>query len=127
MGHPLIDKIVDEGLSSIDVSMLSADLRNALLSEAGTRLMHGNRIGEAAEAFAMAGNHEQLKEQGEWFLQQRRYGVAALFLRHVAGEEMLDGLAVKCLENGEIGPARKIYESLGDSQMVAFLERNFKE
>ena len=125
MGHPLIDKIVDEGVDSINVSMLSPELRNALLTEAGTKLIHMNRIQEAADAFAMAGNQEKLWDHGRWFMEQQRYGTAALFLRHVARHDILEDLAVKCLERNDTRGAKAIYEVLQNDQMIKFIEENF--
>jgi len=125
MGHPLIDKIVDDGVHSINVSMLSPELRNALLTEAGSKLIHMNRVEEAAEVFALAGNQEKLWDHGRWFMEQQRYGLAALFLRHVARHDILEDLAAKCLERNDVKGAKAIYEVLQNTQMVRFLEENF--
>lgn len=125
MSHPLVQKILAEGLKDVNVSMLSPSLRNRLLSEAGNRLLNQNRIEESVEAFVIAGNHEALRSHGEWFLEQRKFPQAALFLRHIAPPDELELLAAKCLELGHAAGAKAIYESLGDAQMVRFIEENF--
>jgi len=127
VGHPIIDKIVNEGVQAVNVSMLSSTLRGKLMSEAGSILMHQNRFAEAAHAFALAENKQELKEHGRWFLEQHKLGLAALFLLHVEDETFLQELAQKCLAVNEIEPAKQIYESLHDDIMLSFLRENFKE
>jgi hypothetical protein len=126
MTHPLVEKIVNEGIQSVNVSMLSPQLRKTLLTEAGTVLMHKGRYEEAAHAFALGDNKEMLREQGHWFLEQNRYGLAAYFLLHVEREERLQELAKDCIAAGEINPAKAIYESLHDDTMLHFLRENFR-
>jgi len=125
MAHPLIDKIVNEGVQSINVSMLSPALRKALMTEAGNVLMHKGRFQEAAHAFSLGENKEMLREQGKWFLEQKRYGLAAYFLLHVEDEGVLQELAKDCIAANEYASAKAIYESLGDQTMLAFLRENF--
>ncbi|MBR9700644.1 hypothetical protein GOV11_02160 [Candidatus Woesearchaeota archaeon] len=127
MGHPLIDKIINDGIDSVNVDMLSDQLRFDLMSEAGKKLLHMGRLRESADAFAIGGNQEQLMEQGRWFLDQRRYGPAALFLRHAAHPDMLMELAQKCLAAGHVEEAAAVYESLGDETMAQFIKSNFTQ
>jgi hypothetical protein len=124
MGHPLIDKIVDEGVQSVNVSMLSPQLRLTLMSEAGSKLMHLGRYQEAGHAFSLANNKEALKEHGHWFLQQQRLAHAAYFLLHVEREEFLEDLAQKCIAANEIEAAKAIYNALGDQVMLHFIREN---
>lgn len=125
MGHPIIDKIIREGVQSVNVSMLSSDLRHKLMTEAGHTLMRQGRFKEAAHAFGLAGNKEELKNQGKWFLQQHKVGLAAYFLIHVEDEEALRQLAEVCISAHEIDAAKEIYASLGDDTMLSFLRENF--
>lgn len=125
MAHPLIDKILNDGVRSVNVSMLSPELRKRLMTDAATALLSRNRIADAADALAIGGNLERLREIGEWYLLQRRYPAAALFLRHVEEPERLARLAQDCLAAGDVSAARAIYESLGDETMLEFLKQNF--
>jgi hypothetical protein len=124
VGHPIIDKIVKEGVQSVNISMLSKDLRYKLMTEAGQTLMHQNRFSEAAHAFALAENKEMLKEQGRWFLKQQKVGLAAHFLIHIEDEETLRDLAQRCIASNEVAAARAIYQALGDETMLAFIREN---
>jgi hypothetical protein len=126
MGHPIVDKVVREGLQSINVSMLSPEVRLKLMTEAGNTLMRMSRFKEAAHAFALAENKEALREHGNWFLKQNKYGLAAHFLLHVEREDRMQRLAQDCIAAGEVEAAKDIYESLGDQVMVHFLRENFK-
>lgn len=125
MGHPIIDKIVREGIHSVNVSMLSAELRFKLMTEAGNVLMHQDRYTEAAHAYALADNKDVLREQGRWFLKQNKFGLAAHFLLHVEREDKMQELAQQCIAADEIEAAKAIYESLGDETMLRFLRENF--
>jgi hypothetical protein len=125
MGHPLVDKILKEGLQSVNVSMLSKELRLRLMTDAGNALMHANRYREAADAYALAENNELLREQGQWFLQQQKLALAAYFLRHVENGERLEELGQRCIGANEIEAAKAVYETMGNETMLNFLKENF--
>jgi hypothetical protein len=125
MPHPLVLKIVEHGLHSVKVDMLSPELRTRLLTEAGAVLLHENRPIEAAKAFALAENHDQLHEQGRWFLEQHKPEIAAHFLLHVAREGDLRRIAEECMNHGHHRTAQMLYEKLGDSPMAEFIKANF--
>jgi hypothetical protein len=124
MSHPIIDKILREGVQSVNVSMLSPELRLKLMTDAGNTLMHQNRYKEAAHAFALAGNKEQLREHGNWLLKQKRFAHAAYFLVHVQDEEQLRELAQICIAANELEAAKEIYSTLGDETMLLFMKEN---
>lgn len=125
MTHPLVEKIMRDGLASINVSMLSKPVRSELLLLASRSLMNANRVREAADALALGECKDELRGQGEWLRSQGRLGAAALFLRHVETPQALGKLAQDCLGIGEVESARAIYEILGDEQMLSFLKENF--
>lgn len=125
MSHPLVEKILQDGLSSINVSMLSPEAKKKLLTEAATTLMARNRFAEAAQALHIGNNQDQLRETGEWLLSQHRYAVAAQFLRFTGESDRLHRLAQDCISSGDISAAKAIYESLGDTTMIEFLNANF--
>ena len=126
MAHPLVDKIVKEGVDSVNVSMLSKDLKKALLTEAGNVLMHEGRYAQAAKAFAVGENHDMLREEARWFMQQQRPAIAAWFLLYVEEkQEVLQELAQTCIAVGDFAAAKAIYEKLGDETMLLFLKENF--
>lgn len=124
MGHPIIDKIVREGVQSVNVSMLSPDLRKRLMTEAGQTLMRQNRFKEAAHAFALGENKIELREHGRWFLKQQKIGLAAYFLIHVEDEATLQDLAQRCIAANETDAAKEIYSALGDDTMLHFIREN---
>lgn len=124
MTHPITEKIVNEGVQAVNVSMLSPDLRKRLMTEAGQTLMRQSRFKEAAHAFALGENKEELREQGRWFLKQQKIGLAAYFLIHVEDHEMLEQLAQRCIAANETDAAKEIYSALGDDTMLAFIREN---
>lgn len=125
MAHPIVQKILREGLDAVNTSMLSDSLRLTLLTEAADRLMHANRLEEAARAYETARNIEKLRETAEWLRQQHRLADAALFLEHIGSQEELAKLGEQCIAAGEIRAAKRLYAKADDSVMVEFLEKNF--
>jgi hypothetical protein len=123
--HPLIQKILDEGVDAISVDMLSDNLKKTLLTEAGKRLLNHNRPEEAAKAFAKGNSVQELKEQGIEFMKQRKFGVAAHFLKHVLPHNEVEDLALQCLEQKDYTAAKSVYETLENKQMCEFIEKNF--
>ena len=124
MSHPIIDKIVQQGVQAVNVSMLSPDLRKRLMTEAGHTLMRQGRFKEAAHAFSLGDNKEELREQGKWFLKQHKLGLAAYFLIHTEEEDALRQLAEACIAANEIDAAKEIYSSIGDETMLSFIREN---
>ncbi|HIH23682.1 TPA: hypothetical protein HA251_01470 [Candidatus Woesearchaeota archaeon] len=123
--HPIVEKIVNEGVGSVNLASISKDLRKALFTEAGNILMHKEHHAEAAKAYAAAENHDMLNEYGRWFLQQRKPGIAAYFLLHIEKEDVLENLAQECIAAHHLDAAKAVYQKLGDSIMIEFLDANF--
>ncbi len=108
MDHPLVEKILRDGASSVDVSKLSPQLRLRLMTDAGERLLHAGNAAQAAQCYALAGNGTKLRETGEWFLERRDFGAAAHFLAHVASRDELERLAQQCAGiEGDLREARR--------------------
>ncbi len=126
MDHPIITKIVEQGVDSVNVTMISADLRKKLLTEAGNILMHKNKYKEAARAYFVGNNTELLQEQGKWFLEQKKPGIAAYFLLYIESEQVLKDLAQECIQTNNLEAAHAVYEKLGDKTMIEFLNQNFE-
>ena len=124
MSSPIVEKILRDGVSSLNVGMLAPAVRAKLLGDAGDRLLHTGELLKAAEAYTVGGCTEKLKATGAWLLEQKRYGVAAHFLRPVGKPEELERLAAECVAAGEIEAAKALYRELGQHEMVRFLEEN---
>jgi hypothetical protein len=125
MAHPIVEKILREGVASIKTDGLSPALKRQLFSEAGAAFMHANRPSDAASAFNVAGNTDALREHGDWLRSQQRIADAVHFLVHVETDQKLSELAQTCVGIGDIAAARMIYTKLGDTTMLTFLDENF--
>jgi hypothetical protein len=123
--HPIVEKIVNEGVSAVHVESLSKELKRQLLTEAGNILLHRNKYAEAAKAYALCENHDLLNDYGRWFLEQRKPGIAAYFLLYIEKEDLLEELAQECVASHDIDAAKAVYEKLGDQTMITFLNENF--
>lgn len=122
---PLVQKVLKDGVSSLKTDMLPSETRLKLLTQVGDKLFHGNHNVQAAEVYALAGNIQKLRETAQWFLEQKRYGDAALFLKHVGSPEEMKALAEECIARGRYSLAKELYIELGDDAMVQFLDENF--
>jgi len=125
MAHPIIEKILRDGLASVKLGMLSPEAREPLMRAAGRALVAENRLREASDAYALGNVTDELRGQGQWLRDQGRLAEAVLFLRHVEKEPIMRRLAEDCVAIGEIASAIAVYETLGDEQMLAFLRENF--
>jgi len=123
--EPLVQKILREGVQSLKVDMLPPQMKLRLLTEAGDKLLHANHLQQAAATYVLAGNIDKLRETDAWFLEQKRHGHAAIFLKHVGTPTELNRLAEECIAGGDVLSAKMIYKELNDEPMLAFLEENF--
>lgn len=125
MAHPIVEKILRDGLASVKLNMLSLEAREPLMRQAGRALFNEGRIAEAADAYALGGVVDELRGHGMWLREQGRLAEAVLFLRHVERESVMRALAEECVRISEFASARAVYETLGDTQMLEFLDENF--
>lgn len=125
MTHPIINKIVNEGVDSVQLSALPKEVRSKLFTEAGNTLLHKRKLEEAAKCFALAENRDALLEHGRWYMKQQLLGAAAMFLLHVEDEEKLEELAKACIASNDIAAAKAIYSKLGNEVMLHFINKNF--
>lgn len=122
----IAQKILTEGLASVKVDMLPPEVKRKLMKEAGDKLLHAGKLDLAAGAYALGNCTEELRGAGQWFVEQFRLSDAAMFLVHVGKPDELEDLAHACVAAGEIEVAKRIYTLLGQTQMVQFLDENFK-
>lgn len=123
--NPLVDVIHTKGIENIDVSMLDAENKKMMLTEAGMILIRRGDCMEGVQALNLAGNTEKLVEVGNDFFEQRHFDLAVLAFEHTGKTEMLNRLGALCIEEELCGYALRAFKAAGNSAMVDFVEKNF--
>ena len=127
MDHPIVMKILREGISSVNLSMLDESARKRILRDVGDKLYKENKIHEAIEIFTKANDMEKLTEIGDSFLAQGRGELAALCFIPTKDNQRLSNAAVQCISAKNYSLAAQAYEAADNRQMADFIRQNFVE
>ncbi len=125
MEHPIVAKILKEGINSVDLSMLDANREKRILSYVGKRLYKLNKITEAVTILEKAREFEKLKEMGDELLVQSKAELATLCFIPTKDKERLNNVAVFCMKAMNYELAAKAYKAAGNIEMAELLKRNF--
>ena len=125
MEHPIVEKILKEGISSVNLSMLDEDARKKILSDVGEKLFRQGRFPEAIEIMAKAGDMEKLINLGDVFLSEKKTELAALCFIPTRDRQRLSSAAVLCIQSKNYRLAAKAYEAADNMQMASFILQNF--
>lgn len=125
MEHPIVAKILKEGINSVDLSMLENSKEKRILNYVGERLYRLNKIPEAVVILEKAGNFEKLKEFGDQLLMQNKAELAALCFIPTRDKERLEKTAELCIQVMNYRLAAKAYEAAGSEDLAEFLKKNF--
>ncbi len=125
MEHPIVEKILKEGVNSVNLSMLDENSRKKILGIAGERLYRQNRFVEAIEIIAKAGDVEKLIKIGDLFLAEGRAELATICFIPAKDRQRLSNAAVLCIKSKNYKLAAKAYEAADNKQMADFIQQNF--
>ena len=125
MEHPIVEKILKDGIGSVNLSMLDEDGRKRILSDVGERLYRQSKFVEAIEIIAQSGDMEKLVKLGDSFLGEHKHELAALCFIHAKDKQRLNSAAVLCIQSGNYKLAAKAYEAADNTQMSSFIQENF--
>ena len=125
MENPIVEKILKDGLNSVNLSMLDENQRRSILADVGERLFKQNRFNEAVDVMSKAGEFEKLSAMGESFMMQGKTELATLCFIPTKDKEKLNSVALKCIQMKNYKLAAKAYEACGNSQMADFINNNF--
>lgn len=125
MEHPIVEKILKEGINSVNLSMLDESARNRILSDAGEKLYRQNRFVEAIEIMAKANDTEKLTKLGDLFLAENKAELATLCFIPTKDKQRLNNAAVLCIQAKNYKLAAKAYEAADNKQMADFIQKNF--
>ena len=125
MEHPIVEKILKDGVNSVKLSMLDEASRKRILSDVGEKLYKQSRFVEAIEIMTQAGNMESLIKRGDLFLTEGKAELAALCFIPTKDKQRLNNAAVLCIKSKNYELAAKAYQAAENSQMADFIQKNF--
>lgn len=127
MDHPIVEKILKEGINSVNLSMLDENTRKKILSDVGEKLYKQNRFIEAIEIMAKADDMEKLIKIGDSFLAENKIELAALCFIPTKDKQRLNNVAISLIQAKNYKLAAKAYEAAENMQMASFILQNFAE
>ena len=125
MEHPIVAKILKEGINSIDLSMLDDNKEKKILNYIGERLYRLNKIPDAVVILEKARNFEKLKDFGDQLLMQNKIELATFCFLPTGDKERLEKAAELCIQIENYKLAAKAYEVAGNKSLTEFLKKNF--
>ena len=127
MEHPIFEKIMRDGIKSVNLSMLDEDARKIILSDVGENLYRLIKFMEAIEILSKAGDVEKLIKLGDLFLTEKKIELATLCFIPTKDKQRLNDAAVQCIQSKKYRLAAKAYEAAENMQMAFFIQQNFAE
>lgn len=125
MDHPIVQKILKEGIKSVNLSMLDENARKRILSDVGDKLYKENKIEEAVEILTKANDIGKLTKMGDSFMLEGKGEFAALCFIPTKDRQKLSNAAVMCISSKNYRLAAKAYEAADNRQMAFFIQQNF--
>ena len=127
MEHPIVEKILKDGINSVNLSMLDEDARKKILSDVSEKLYKQNKFAESIEIMAKANDTEKLTKLGDLFLSEKKVELATLCFIPTKDKQRLNSAAVLCIQSKNYKLAAKAYEAADNMQMASFIRQNFVE
>ena len=125
MDHPIVEKILKEGISSVNLSMLDEKARKSILTDVGEKLYRQGKLIEAISMLERAGDIDRLRKLGELFASENKFELAAMCFIPTKDGQKLNDVAVKCIELKNYKLASAAYEAADNRQMAEFIRDNF--
>lgn len=127
MDNPIVEKILKDGISAVNLSMLDESARKKILSDAGEKLCRQGRYAEAIEIMVKANDIEKLTKLGDSFMAESKIELATLCFIPAKDKQRLNSAAVLCIQAKNYRLAAKAYEAADNMQMASFINQNFVE
>ncbi|MBI1934975.1 hypothetical protein HYS31_00900 [Candidatus Woesearchaeota archaeon] len=125
MNHPIVEKILKDGINSVNLSMLDEATKKKILGDVGDKLFRQHRFIEAIDIIARANDAEKLIKLGDLFLLDNKGELAALCFIPTKDKQRLNSAAAKCVEAQNYKLAAMAYEAAENVQMASFMKENF--
>jgi len=125
MDHPIVEKIMKEGLNSVNISMLDEESRRRILSDVGEKLFREGRFSDAIDIMAKTGDFFKLLEKGDDFIKEGKSELAAMCFIPTRDKQRLNNVAVLLIQSKKYDFAAKAYDAAENPQMASFIRENF--
>ena len=125
MEHPIVEKILKNGINSVNLSMLDENARKRILGVVAEKLYKQSKFVEAIEIMAKANDIEKLTSLGDLFLSENKAELATLCFIPTKDRQRLSNAAVLCIQAKNYKLAAKAYEAADNLQMASFIQQNF--
>ena len=122
-----MEKILKEGINSVNLSMLDEGSRKKILSDVAEKLYKQNKFVEAIEVMAIAHDNEKLLDLGDLFLRESKVELATICFIPTKDKERLNNAAVLCIQSKKYRLAAEAYRAADNMQMASFIQQNFVE
>lgn len=121
----LASKLIDNGIDSIDVSMLPLDYKKQILTEVAELLFNQGRLEDCAKTISKSCNPQKQVEFGVKFMAEGRPALAVEALLNSGAKDLMKKAGIACMNNGNKESAIKAFDSIEDKEMKKFVEENF--
>ena len=125
MEHPIVEKILKEGINSVNLSMLDESSRKNILSDVAEKLYRQSKFVEAIEVMTIAHDNEKLLDMGDLFLRESKVELATICFIPTKDKERLNNADVLCIQSKKYRLAAEAYRAADNRQMASFIEQNF--
>lgn len=125
MEHPIVEKILKEGINSVNLSMLDDSSRKKILSDVADKLYKQNKFTDAIDVMAKSNDIEKLAKFGDLFLLENKIELATLCFIPTKDKQRLNNVAVLCIQLKNYRLAAQAYEAADNRQMASFIHQNF--
>ncbi len=125
MEHPIVEKIMKDGINSVNISMLDDASRKRILTDAGEKLYKQGKFREAIEIISKNSDTQRLQSMGDSFLQEGKTELAALCFIPTKDKQRLNEVAVFLIKSKNYKMASDVYRAADNEQMASFIRENF--
>ena len=127
MEHPIVEKIMKEGINSVNLSMLDESSRKKILIDVSEKLYRKGDFIDAIKVITMTNDIEKLEKLGDLFISENRIELATLCFIQTKDKQKLNNAALLCIQSKNYKLAAKAYEAADNKQMSSFIQQNFVE
>ena len=127
MEHPIVEKIMKDGINSVNLSMLDENSRKKILTDVGEKLYKQGNFIDAINIMTKSNDIEKLIKLGDMFMSEKKTELATLCFIPTKEKQRLNEAAVLCIQAKNYKLAAKAYEAADNRQMASFIQQNFVE
>ena len=125
MENPIVEKIMKEGVNSVNLTMLDGASRKKILLDVANKLYKQNKVVESIKIMSISGFTEELIKMGDDFMHYKKYEYAALCFIPTKDKARLNEAGVNLIKDKNYNLAAEAYEAAGNFQMAEFIKKNF--